>query len=143
VEKLVLDLDLGQLNELFTQHVFNLEQEVVYFPIRHHSPACSYHLLQVLDQYNPEIVLIEGPEMANKLIPVLADEATKPPISLYYSYQDQQNPNKRASFYYPMLQFSPEYAVLKQASKQGIPVQFIDLNSRSKDEDTLAKLTKT
>lgn len=136
-------LDLEQLNELFTQDVFNLEQEVVYFPIRHHSPACSYHLLQILEKYNPEIVLIEGPELANKLIPVLADEATKPPISLYYSYQDEQNSNKRASFYYPMLQFSPEYAVLKQASKQGIPVQFIDLNSRSKEDDTLAKLTKT
>lgn len=141
----MLDLDFGveQLNELFTQHVFNLEQEVVYFPIRHHSPACSYHLLQVLEQYNPEIVLIEGPELANKLIPVLADEATRPPVSLYYSYQDEQNPNKRASFYYPMLQFSPEYAVLKQASKQGIAVQFIDLNFRPKDDDTLAKLTKT
>jgi hypothetical protein len=144
VNKLVLDLDFGveQLNELFTQHVFNLEQEVVYFPIRHHSPACSYHLLQVLEQYHPEIVLIEGPELANKLIPVLADEATKPPISLYYSYQDEQNPDKQASFYYPMLQFSPEYAVLKQASKQGIPVQFIDLNSRSKEDDSLVKLTK-
>lgn len=140
----MLDLDFGveQLNELFTQHVFNLEQEVVYFPIRHHSPACSYHLLQVFEQYNPEIVLIEGPELANKLIPVLADEATKPPVSLYYSYQDEQNPNKRASFYYPMLQFSPEYVVLKQASKQGIAVQFIDLNFRPK-EDTVAKLTKT
>lgn len=140
----MLDLDFGveQLNELFTQHVFNLEQEVVYFPIRHHSPACSYHLLQLLEQYSPEIVLIEGPELANKLIPVLADEATKPPVSMYYSYQDEQNPNKRASFYYPMLQFSPEYAVLKQASKQGVPVQFIDLNSRSKEDDTLVKLTK-
>lgn len=140
---LEFDFGLEQLNELFTQDVFNFGQEVVYFPIRHHSPACSYHLLQVLEQYNPEIVLIEGPELANKLIPVLADEATKPPISLYYSYQNEQNPNKRASFYYPMLQFSPEYAVLKQASKQGIPVQFIDLNSRSKEDDTLAKLTKT
>lgn len=137
------DFDLEHLNELFTQDVCNLEQEVVYFPIRHHSPACSYHLLQVLEQYNPEIVLIEGPELANKLIPVLADEATKPPISLYYSYQDEKSPNKRASFYYPMLQFSPEYAVLKQASKQGIPVQFIDLNSRPKEDDTLAMLTKT
>lgn len=141
----MLDLDFGveQLNELFTQHVFNLEQEVVYFPIRHHSPACSYHLLQVFEQYNPEIVLIEGPELANKLIPVLADEATRPPVSLYYSYQDEQNPNKRASFYYPMLQFSPEYVVLKQASKQGIAVQFIDLNFRPKNDDTLVKLTKT
>ena len=136
-------LDLEKLEELFAQHVFNLEQDIIYFPIRHHSPACAYHLLQVLDQYQPEIVLIEGPEMANKLIPVLVDEGTKPPISLYYSYRNTHNPKKKVAFYYPMLEYSPEYAVLKQASKQGIPVQFIDLNYRSKEDDTLAKLAKT
>lgn len=126
----------SKLEKLFTEQVFNMESNTLYFPIRHHSPACAYHVLQVLESYKPDVVLIEGPEIGSKLIPVLAHEETKPPVSLYYSYELGE---ERYAFYYPLLEFSPEYAVLKQAVSQGIDVQFIDKNYSTKPQDSKAK----
>ena len=34
---------------------------VFFFPIRHHSPACGFHLRQVMESYRPDCILIEGP----------------------------------------------------------------------------------
>ena len=50
---------------------FSLDGPVVYFPIRHHSPACARHLERIIDEYEPDCILVEGPENANDLIPVL------------------------------------------------------------------------
>jgi len=42
---------------------FDLSAPVLFFPVRHHSPVCSYQLLRTIELYSPEIILIEGPEM--------------------------------------------------------------------------------
>lgn len=44
----VLDPDVDQLQSLFESQVYNLSNHTVYYPIRHHSPACSYHLLRLI-----------------------------------------------------------------------------------------------
>ncbi|WP_342551293.1 DUF5682 family protein [Paenibacillus sp. FSL R7-0652] len=119
--------DLSQLQSLFEACVYNLNQRTVYFPIRHHSPACAHHLLRAIGEYQPDIILIEGPESGNPLISVLTDEATLPPVSLYYTYEDEHG---REACYYPMLRYSPEYVALKEAHRLGIPAQFIDLDYR-------------
>ncbi len=107
------------------------EGPVLFFPIRHHSPVCSWHLVQVMQQYRPEIVLIEGPVNANALIPVLTDEGTQLPAAFYCFYKDTAKLlSKEAedfSCYYPFLYASPEYNALKEAKAMGIPAQFIDL----------------
>ncbi|KQO18166.1 DUF5682 family protein [Paenibacillus sp. Leaf72] len=125
-----------ELPSLFDQQVFNLSSGTVYFPIRHHSPACSFHLLKVMKQYKPDIVLIEGPASGTPLIPVLADEATETPVSLYCTYEDEQG--GRSACYYPLLSYSPEYVAMKEAAHLGIPAAFIDLDysheSRTKAE---------
>ncbi|MCP1133607.1 DUF5682 family protein [Paenibacillus polysaccharolyticus] len=125
--------DFNQLQSLFDTSVYNLNNRTVYFPIRHHSPACSHHLLHVIGDYKPDIILIEGPESGNPLIPVLTDEATLPPVSLYYTYEDEYG---REACYYPMLRYSPEYVALKQAHRLGIPAQFIDLDYRHVSRNT-------
>ncbi|ANF96678.1 DUF5682 family protein [Paenibacillus bovis] len=117
----------AELQQLFAQQVYNKQKQVVHFPIRHHSPACSYHLLQVINDYQPQIILIEGPISGNALIPILADERTEAPVSLYYTYETNE---EKAAFYFPLLDYSPEYAAIRQAAKLGIPAQFIDLNDR-------------
>lgn len=121
----VLDPDVDQLQSLFESQVYNLSNPTVYYPIRHHSPACSYHLLRLIGEYKPDIILIEGPESGNPLIPVLSDEATLPPVSLYYTYESEL---EREACYYPMLRYSPEYVALKEAKRLDIPAKFIDLD---------------
>lgn len=117
--------DINQLQALFESQVYNLNNGTVYFPIRHHSPVCSYHLLQLIEAYQPNSILIEGPESGNPYLSVLADEATIPPVSLYYTYESEDD---RAACYYPMLRYSPEYVALREASRLNIPAQFIDLD---------------
>ncbi|WP_046214475.1 DUF5682 family protein [Paenibacillus wulumuqiensis] len=125
----------AELEQLFAEQVYNEQGQVVYFPIRHHSPACSYHLLQLIKDYQPQIILIEGPVNGNPLIPVLADERTEAPVSLYYTYETS---GEKAAFYFPLLDYSPEYAAIRQAAKLGIPAQFIDLNYRSMRKESLS-----
>ncbi len=110
---------------------FDLSSPVLLFPVRHHSPVCSYHLLKAIELYSPEIILIEGPQDANELIPVLTDDRTELPCAIYYYYKDKkQLVSEEAadhSCYYPFLYSSPEYNAMKAASELGIEARFIDL----------------
>ncbi|MFX0065748.1 MAG: DUF5682 family protein [Candidatus Hermodarchaeota archaeon] len=116
------------------------ENRVFYFPVRHHSPICAYHLSRLIEDYRPEAVLIEGPVEANHLIPAIADSRTIPPVAIYCYYVDQNNkfglnglltPNEeipmRFHSWYPFASFSPEYEALKAAVAGGAEVRFIDL----------------
>ena len=38
---------------------FDFSSGIIYFPVRHHSPACSFHLKKIIDEYSPDCVLIE------------------------------------------------------------------------------------
>ena len=110
---------------------FDLNAPFLLFPVRHHSPVCSYQLIKTIELYQPEAVLIEGPENANELVQVLADERTTLPAAIYYYYKDKKkyisDEGKDYKCYYPFLYSSPEYNALKAAAKMGIPAFFIDL----------------
>ena len=62
---------------------FDLDAAFLLFPVRHHSPACAYQLIKTAELYRPDVILIEGPENANELIPVLTDERTRLPAAIY------------------------------------------------------------
>ena len=57
---------------------------LLFFPVRHHSPVCSYQLIRTIELYRPDIILIEGPSDACELIPALTNEETKLPAAIYY-----------------------------------------------------------
>ncbi|MDE6834279.1 MAG: hypothetical protein K2J39_08585 [Ruminococcus sp.] len=110
---------------------YDLTGKVLFFPVRHHSPVCSYQLIRTIREYQPEIILIEGPENADNLIPILTDEKTELPVAIYYYYKDSKKLISEEvtdyKCYYPFLYSSPEYNAMKQAEIMNIPAKFIDM----------------
>lgn len=110
---------------------FDYTEPCLYFPIRHHSPACSWHLKKAIGEYRPDCILIEGPENADSLIPVLASEESRTPLALYYSFQDNEGRlgKEKGAYkcYYPFAACSPEYVAMKEAAALGISCHLIDL----------------
>ena len=125
------------MKQIFTQQEItekislDFQNQVLFFPVRHHSPVCSYQLRKTIEAYQPEIILIEGAENANDLIPVLTDEKTKLPAAIYYFYKDKKKYVSEEAedyhCYYPFLNASPEYTAMTEAKKRNIPAKFIDL----------------
>lgn len=105
--------------------------EITFLPIRHHSPACAWHVKQVIEEQRPDLLLVEGPCNANGLIPVMTDEETKAPFAVYYSYRDRlghiSEEKGHYRCYYPFLDYSPELAALREGRRLGIETAFIDL----------------
>lgn len=120
-----------EISEVAFPKLYDLSRRILYFPIRHHSPACSWHLRKTIEAYGPDCILIEGPENANDQIPVLAHPETKAPVALYYFYKDSKGllSEEKEDYrcYYPFLDASPELTALREAAARGIPARFIDL----------------
>ncbi|MDO5407056.1 MAG: DUF5682 family protein [Eubacteriales bacterium] len=108
-----------------------VSESVYLFPVRHHSPVCGFHLKRAIAAFNPDVILIEGPENADGLIPVLTDPETRTPVACYYAYRDSRGylGEKKAAYrcYYPFLECSPELVALREAKALGIPASFMDL----------------
>jgi Family of unknown function (DUF5682) len=107
----------------------DLSAKVVYFPVRHHSPACAFHVSQLIRKLKPKAVLIEGPCDATPLIPLLLQDKTKPPVAIYTTYVkkvDDDLPTRRAAFY-PFCDYSPELVALQAGKEVGATLAFIDL----------------
>ena len=117
--------------ELLEIMPFDYADDVLYFPIRHHSPVCSYHVEQIIKDYAPDCILIEGPDNSNDILSYIAHEETTYPIAIYYSYKDVKGElgeeNENYSCYYPILEYSPELVAIKSALAKDIFVKFIDL----------------
>lgn len=93
------------------------------FGIRHHGPGCARSLRAALEQWEPDIVLVEGPPDAQEVLPLLVSAEMKPPVALLiYSPEKPAN-----SVYYPFATFSPEWQALSYALGRGIPARFMDL----------------
>ena len=113
---------------------FDLRGPVLHYPIRHHSPVCSWHLERIIKRYQPDCILVEGPENANDLIDILTDPETKAPVAFYYACRDEGkhlSDREEPGFWrcwYPFLDTSPELVALRAARRLGIPGRFIDLS---------------
>ncbi|MCL2360477.1 MAG: DUF5682 family protein [Defluviitaleaceae bacterium] len=108
---------MDQVEKLLSQ-VFDITRPVVYFPIRHHSPGCTFHIRQAIEIYKPDCILVEGPSDTDSLLPFIGE--SEPPVAIYYSYQGN-------ACYYPMQSFSPELVAVRAGLEKKIPVHFIDL----------------
>lgn len=97
--------------------------QVHVFGVRHHSPRSTAMLGALLDRVRPEVVLIEGPRDADPLIDVMVDGKTEPPIAIL-GYATEGEPR---SSLWPFAAYSPEYAALRWAAKNGARASFIDI----------------
>ena len=112
----------------------------IYFPVRHHSPACSWHLRRLIEESKPAAVLIEGPSQFTPLIPLLLKPQSRTPFAIYTQFIDHKRqvhpaptdgpdlgPSRFAA-YYPFCDYSPELVALHAGANCGARLSFIDLN---------------
>lgn len=92
--------------------------------IRHHSPGCARAVERLIEQVRPAVVLIEGPDDLDPLLPALADPATVPPVALLTIRGEEED---AVSALYPLAAFSPEWVAVRTAGALGIPAHLIDL----------------
>ncbi|WP_442509989.1 DUF5682 family protein [Novipirellula sp. SH528] len=108
--------------------------DVVYFPVRHHSPACAMLIAQLIESLKPTAVLIEGPSDYNEHLGELLLEHQLP-IAIYSYFRagvatgDDQAETEliHQGVYYPFCEYSPEWVAIQQAHRIDAEVRFIDL----------------
>lgn len=108
---------------------------VVFFPVRHHSPACAYHLGKLIREKKPVSIMIEGPHTFDPLIPHMVDSRTRAPIAVFSLYArksvkrgpDLRSGERHGSFY-PLCDYSPEMVALREGHAIGSRMSFIDLD---------------
>ena len=69
-----------------------ITDRVIYFPLRHHSPACSRHLERLIRYWQPRAVLVEGPTEFTPLIPLILHPGTRAPFAVYTSCDPGETP---------------------------------------------------
>src|SRR5215471_19031084 len=95
------------------------------FGVRHLSPAAAWHLRQLLDRVRPKLVLIEGSDDADDLIPHIVSPKSKLPIAILAYTTD----TPVRTFVYPMATYSPEYQALVWCQEHKVKARFMDLPS--------------
>ncbi|NSX53426.1 DUF5682 family protein [Parasulfitobacter algicola] len=107
----------------------------LFAPIRHHSPACAWMLRAMIDDHQPELILIEAPRDLIHHVPFLTDPETVAPVAIV-SLGAREGQSTRAVRYFPFSDHSPELLAIRQAAQIGADVQFIDLPAgRHFDDD--------
>lgn len=104
--------------------IHNPESRVVFFPVRHHSPACARLVRELIQQMQPAAILIEGPADYNDYMQELF-LPHRMPIAIY-SYAHLEEGTRRGAFY-PFCIYSPEWQALQAGHEIGAELCFIDL----------------
>ncbi|MCW2902758.1 MAG: hypothetical protein JWO67_5023 [Streptosporangiaceae bacterium] len=102
------------------------DERVRIFGIRHHGPGSARALGRALQDFKPDVVLIEGPPEADGIAPLAADPRMVPPVALLAYVAADGERDRRAAFW-PFAEFSPEWQAIRHAVSSGVPVRFCDL----------------
>ena len=110
--------------ERLLERLIDTSQDVVFFPVRHHSPVCASMVAELIRLTKPAAVLIEGPSDFNPhLNELLLDHSL--PIAIYSYFRVGQGHGSGA--YYPFCEYSPEWIAMRAAREVGAEYAFIDL----------------
>ena len=117
-------------------------KQLTFFPIRHHSPGCAFHVAKWIAEHQPASILIEGPESLTEKVELLVDERCVSPIAFFTNFIDRKRRSlpeeiaaefadafepPRYSAFYPMCDYSPELVAVRAGHAAGARVRFIDL----------------
>jgi hypothetical protein len=97
---------------------------VRFFPVRHHSPACSRHLARWIREIRPASIVVEGPDDLTPLIPLILHPKTRAPVAAYTTFAGEAG---RFAAYYPLCDSSPELVALRVGRETGAELRFADL----------------
>ena len=112
----MLDFDFTRLSDLSAQ--------VVFFPVRHHSPVAARLVRGLIGTRRPAAVLVECPsDFDHRLDELYLPH--QPPLAIY-SYVRLPDGTRRGAFY-PLCEQSPEWQALHAGREVGARVHFIDL----------------
>ena len=98
----------------------------IFFGIRHLSPAGAWYLRKLLDEAQPQMVLVEGPSDFTEEMAHLTNQGTKPPVAIM-AYTDD---TPIRTVLYPFAEYSPEYQAVLWAHENQRECRFMDLPSR-------------
>jgi pheromone shutdown protein TraB len=71
--------------------------------IRHHGPGSARSVVRALEKLEPDLVLVEGPPDAQRLVPFIARPEMRPPVALVVYPSDKP----ARGVFYPFASFSP------------------------------------
>ncbi|MCO6461058.1 MAG: hypothetical protein J5I59_06615 [Saprospiraceae bacterium] len=98
------------------------QNELQFIGIRHHGPGCARDLDNFLNEFNPNLILIEFPENIGEFIREADLSDICPPVGILLFKPGVQKIN----FVLPLAKFSPEWIALKYAKFHRIPIEPID-----------------
>ena len=97
--------------------------------VRHHGPGSARAVRAALNELKPDLVLIEGPPEADALTSLVG--GLEPPVALLVHLADTPKAGSARSregwAFWPFASFSPEWAALRHAHDNDVPVRFCDL----------------
>ena len=117
--------------------------DLCFVPVRHHSPACAWHLARLIRKIRPASILIEGPESLSEFIPDLANAETTAPVALFVQFVDRAGHTltdeekkdaagdaepPRYGAFYPLCDYSPELVAIREGKAVGAQLAFCDLD---------------
>lgn len=120
--------------ERLLHRLVDVSKDVVYFPVRHHSPVCAAMVSSIVETMHPAAVLIEGPSDYNQhLDELMLDHEL--PIAIYSYFRHRVDSpsvghgvgSHGSGAYYPFCEYSPEWVAMKAARKVNARIAFIDL----------------
>lgn len=115
------------------------KKRIIYFPVKHFSPAAAWQVRRLIEEVRPVGVLVEGPSDATELLEHLVHPDTRPPVTIFSAYVDVKNifelngvlsPSveipARYRSWWPVVEYGPEYQALLAGKEVGAELQLID-----------------
>lgn len=97
-------------------------EDMLFFPIRHHSLISSNFLKEAIKSFKPDMILIEGPSDSDHFMENIA--RSEMPVSIYGNIACEEI---KVGINFPFFYSSPEYIAIEHAYKKKIECHFIDL----------------